>query len=88
MPATFRDPRPDDYTPSTITRVYSASNQLLASSLPATRVVGYDDINPLLRQRSSRPKMRTSIDMSASISAHQRRRVTDIVRAPRGGEHY
>jgi penicillin-binding protein 1A len=41
----------DDYTPSTITRVYSASNQLIGEFATQRRVVvGYDDINPLLRQ--------------------------------------
>ena len=41
----------DDYTPSTITRVYSANNQLIGEFATQRRVVvGYDDINPLLRQ--------------------------------------
>ena len=41
----------DDYTPSTITRVYAADNQLIGEFATQRRViVGYDDINPLLRQ--------------------------------------
>src|SRR5258705_2494972 len=41
----------DDYAPSTITRVYSASNQVIGEFATQRRViVGYDDINPLLRQ--------------------------------------
>ena len=41
----------DDYTPSTITRVYSASNQLIGEFATQRRlIVGYDDINPLLKQ--------------------------------------
>src|SRR6476469_8184509 len=41
----------DDYAPSTITRVYSAQNQLIGEFATQRRVVvGYDDINPLLRQ--------------------------------------
>jgi penicillin-binding protein 1A len=41
----------DDYTPSTITRVYSANNQLIGEFATQRRVVvGFDDINPLLRQ--------------------------------------
>src|SRR5437867_12013686 len=41
----------DHYTPSTITRVYAANNQLIGEFATQRRViVGYDDINPLLRQ--------------------------------------
>src|SRR5437773_3657549 len=41
----------DNYTPSTITRVYSASNQVIGEFATQRRVVvGYDEINPLLRQ--------------------------------------
>jgi penicillin-binding protein 1A len=41
----------DDYTPSTITRVYSANNQVIGEFATQRRViVGYDDINPLLKQ--------------------------------------
>ena len=41
----------DDYTPSTITRVYAANNQLIGEFATQRRVVvGYDDINPVLRQ--------------------------------------
>jgi penicillin-binding protein 1A len=41
----------DDYTPSTITRVYAVDNQLIGEFATQRRVVvGYDDINPLLRQ--------------------------------------
>ena len=41
----------DDYTPSTITRVYAADNQLIGEFATQRRViVGHDDINPLLRQ--------------------------------------
>lgn len=41
----------DDYTPSTITRVYSANNQLIGEFATQRRVVvGYDDISPLLKQ--------------------------------------
>jgi penicillin-binding protein 1A len=41
----------DDYTPSTITRVYAANNQVIGEFATQRRVVvGYDDINPLLRQ--------------------------------------
>jgi penicillin-binding protein 1A len=40
----------DNYAPSTITRVYSAQNQLIGEFATQRRVVvGYDDINPLLR---------------------------------------
>src|SRR3989440_4121120 len=41
----------DNYAPSTITRVYAANNQLIGEFATQRRVVvGYDDINPLLRQ--------------------------------------
>lgn len=41
----------DDYTPSTITRVYSATGQLIGEFATQRRIiVGYDDVNPLLRQ--------------------------------------
>ena len=41
----------DDYTPSTITRVYAADNQLIGEFATQRRViVGHDEINPLLRQ--------------------------------------
>src|ERR1700704_3580556 len=41
----------DDYTPSTITRVYSANKQVIGEFATQRRVVvGYDDINPLLKQ--------------------------------------
>ena len=41
----------DDYTPSTITRVYSANNQLIGEFAVQRRlVVGYDDISPTFRQ--------------------------------------
>ncbi len=41
----------DDYTPSTITRVYAANGQVIGEFATQRRViVGYDDINPLLRQ--------------------------------------
>jgi penicillin-binding protein 1A len=41
----------DDYTPSTITRVYAANDQLIGEFATQRRViVGYDDINPLLKQ--------------------------------------
>jgi len=41
----------DNYSPSTITRVYSAQNQLIGEFATQRRVVvGYDDISPLLRQ--------------------------------------
>ncbi|MCC7417996.1 MAG: PBP1A family penicillin-binding protein [Acidobacteria bacterium] len=41
----------DDYAPSTITRVYAANGPLLGEFATQRRViVGYDDINPLLRQ--------------------------------------
>jgi len=41
----------DDYAPSTITRVYSADNQLIGELATQRRVVvGYDDINPVLKQ--------------------------------------
>src|SRR6059036_939935 len=41
----------DDYSPSTITRVYAAKGQLIGEFATQRRVVvGYDDINPLLRQ--------------------------------------
>ena len=37
----------DDYTPSTITRVYAADNQLIGEFATQRRVVvGHDDINP------------------------------------------
>jgi penicillin-binding protein 1A len=41
----------DNYTPSTITRVYAASGQVIGEFATQRRVVvGYDNINPLLRQ--------------------------------------
>src|SRR4051812_20802672 len=41
----------DNYTPSTITRVYAANSQLIGEFATQRRVVvGYDDINPFLRQ--------------------------------------
>src|SRR3989454_9474797 len=41
----------DHYTPSTITRIYSANGQVIGEFATQRRVVvGYDDINPLLRQ--------------------------------------
>src|SRR2546430_2852896 len=40
----------DDYTPSTITRVYAANGQVIGEFATQRRiVVAYDDINPLLR---------------------------------------
>jgi penicillin-binding protein 1A len=40
----------DNYSPSTITRVYAASGQVVGEFATQRRVVvGYDDINPLLR---------------------------------------
>src|SRR5206468_5676509 len=41
----------DNYSPSTITRIYSANAQVIGEFATQRRVVvGYDDINPLLRQ--------------------------------------
>src|SRR6185295_14266325 len=41
----------DNYTPSTITRVHAANGQVIGEFATQRRViVGYDDINPLLRQ--------------------------------------
>src|SRR5262245_17881378 len=41
----------DNYTPSTITRIYSATGQVIGEFATQRRViVGYDDINPSLRQ--------------------------------------
>src|SRR5436190_2974327 len=41
----------DNYSPSTITRIYSSAGQLIGEFATQRRVVvGYDDINPLLRQ--------------------------------------
>src|SRR6476646_7917178 len=41
----------DDYSPNTITRVVAASGQVIGEFATQRRiVVGYDDINPLLRQ--------------------------------------
>src|SRR5713226_8088962 len=41
----------DNYNPSTITRVYSANGQVIGEFATQRRiVVGYDDINPVLRQ--------------------------------------
>src|SRR5918911_200778 len=41
----------DNYTPSTITRIYASNGQLNGEFATQRRVVvGYDDINPLLRQ--------------------------------------
>src|SRR5437762_2730824 len=40
----------DNYTPSTITRIYSGSGQVIGEFATQRRViVGYDDINPVLR---------------------------------------
>jgi penicillin-binding protein 1A len=41
----------DNYTPSTITRIYSGSGQVIGEFATQRRlIVGYDDINPVLRQ--------------------------------------
>src|SRR6476619_6087970 len=41
----------DDYTPSTITRVYAADGQVIGEFATQRRVIiSYDDINPVLRQ--------------------------------------
>src|SRR5712691_3970200 len=41
----------DNYSPSTITRIYSGSGQVIGEFATQRRViVGYDDINPVLRQ--------------------------------------
>src|SRR5438552_18270389 len=41
----------DDYSPSTLTRVYAANGQLIGEFATQPRiVVGYDHINPVLRQ--------------------------------------
>jgi len=41
----------DNYNPSTITRIYAANHQLIGEFATQRRViVGYDDINPILRQ--------------------------------------
>jgi penicillin-binding protein 1A len=41
----------DNYNPSTITRIYSANRQVIGEFATQRRVVvGYDDINPVLRQ--------------------------------------
>src|SRR5476649_1101056 len=41
----------DDYSPSTITRIYASNGQVIGEFATQRRiVVGYDDINPLLRQ--------------------------------------
>ena len=41
----------DDYSPSTITRVYAPNGQVIGEFATQRRVVvGYDDINPVLRQ--------------------------------------
>src|SRR3954449_7452171 len=41
----------DNYSPSTITRIYSSSGQVIGEFATQRRViVGYDDINPVLRQ--------------------------------------
>src|SRR5262245_20635091 len=41
----------DDYSPSTITRIYASDGRVIGEFATQRRViVGYDDINPLLRQ--------------------------------------
>src|SRR2546425_4665184 len=41
----------DNYSPSTITRIYSSAGQVIGEFATQRRVVvGYDDINPVLRQ--------------------------------------
>src|SRR5437762_12284238 len=41
----------DNYNPSTITRIYASGGQVIGEFATQRRVVvGYDDINPLLRQ--------------------------------------
>lgn len=41
----------DNYTPSTITRIYSGAGQVIGEFATQRRVIiGYDDINPVLRQ--------------------------------------
>src|SRR6185436_20064499 len=43
----------DDYSPSTITRVYASNGQVVGEFARQRRVVvGYDEITPLLRQGS------------------------------------
>ena len=40
----------DNYSPSTITRIYASGGQVIGEFATQRRVVvGYDDINPLLR---------------------------------------
>ena len=44
----------DNYSPSTITRIYASGGQVIGEFATQRRVVvGYDEINPLLRTRSS-----------------------------------
>src|SRR6202171_581701 len=41
----------DNYTPSTITRIYAGTGQVIGEFATQRRViVGYDEINPVLRQ--------------------------------------
>src|SRR4029450_231912 len=41
----------DNYMPTTITRIYAANGQVIGEFATQRRViVGYDDVNPLLRQ--------------------------------------
>src|SRR5216117_3391310 len=41
----------DDYSPSTITRVYAANGQVIGEFATQRRIiVGYDDINPMLSE--------------------------------------
>ena len=59
----------DDYSPSTITRVYAANGQVVGEFATQRRVVvGYDDISRCSARRSSRPRTRSSIATSASTS--------------------
>ena len=66
----------DDYTPSTITRVYAADGQVIGEFATQRRViVGYDDINPLLRAGDHRDRgRRVRPALRRQHLAHRRRR--------------
>ena len=56
----------DDYSPSTITRVYGARGDVVGEFAIQRRVViRYEDISPNLRMRSSRPRTTRSFSTSA-----------------------
>ena len=77
----------DDYSPSTITRVYASNGQVIGEFATQRRViVGYDDINPLLRQGDYRDRghgLRSATSASTSGASPWRGRSTSSSAAAR-----